>query len=58
LRIRTEFPIEIINIIIIIITLLKEHAMFGQRRLPQGFLNVDQRDTTEVPKQSWNAILH
>ena len=31
--------------------------MFGQRRVRQGLLNVDERDTTEVPKQALNVIL-
>jgi len=26
--------------------------MFGKSRLPQDLLNVDERDTTELPKQA------
>jgi len=56
LHIQTEFAFEII-IIIIIITILKERVMFGHRRLPQGVLNDDKCDMTEVPKQTLNAVL-
>jgi len=31
--------------------------MFGHRRLLQGVLNDDERDTTGVPKQTLNAVL-